>query len=268
MKLALRGATALAVLFSNFLAVTASTASPPVSSWTLEPSSTACVISRSYGSTLVGLKAMPEGGGMQLVIARPTYRKEVEQNDAQLAFGKVVVGTTALSYPASGSGHRAANLINLSAEDSARLRTAESFSVTVTSSMSEDFALGSMDNVWSTVDSCLEHLRATWNVGTAHADRIATRATAIVPLASLFSEDDYPLSAIFLKQAGTVKVQLLIDEAGAVKDCTLVQTSGIAMLDLRSCAVIIKGAKFKPAVDPEGHPVKSSRTQQITWKLG
>ena len=33
-----------------------------------------------------------------------------------------------------------------------------------------------------------------------------------MPLASLFSEDDYPLSAIFLKQAGTVKVQLLIDE--------------------------------------------------------
>lgn len=272
MKFAARWTTALVAVFSSLpVAYHAGHAAAPIAGWSLEPSNSSCVISRTYGTpqspTLVGLKAMPEGGGMQLLIARPAYRKEVEQNQAQLTFGKVVVDTTALSYPVGGGGRRSANLINLSADDASRLRKANSFSVTVTSSMHEDLDLGSMADVWPILDACVERLRATWNVGGEETGRVASHATPIVSLRSLFSTEDYPLTAILQKQSGTVKVQLLIDEAGAVKDCTVVQTSGIALLDLRSCAIIMKGAKFKPAVDAKGQTIKSSMTQDLIWLL-
>lgn len=271
MKFAWRHATAVAVLFSG-LATTSGVirAAEPISDWGLEPSSTGCVISRSYGlaksPVLIGMKAMPEGGGLQLAIVRPAYRRDVDQSPAEVAAGPAVIETTALSFPVAGRDHRSANLINLSAEQAKSLRKAATLSVRVTASTHEDFDLGPMAEAWASLDSCVQRLRDTWNVENI-AGRIATPPEPIMPLNSLFSSNDYPRDAIQQNQSGTVVVQLLIDESGAVKDCTLAQTSGITLLDSRSCGIIVKGAKFKPATDIQGRPVKSSTTQHISWLL-
>ena len=133
--------------------------------------------------------------------------------------------------------------------------------------MHEDFDMSTMADAWKGVDSCLGRLRETWNMGEEQAGRIATPTAAITPLNALFSESDYPSDAIQANQSGGVKLLLLIDEAGTVQDCTLIETSGIALLDSRSCAVIVKGAKFKPATDVQGRPMKSSIITVIKWMI-
>ena len=265
MKYAARYIGLLAMLSS---VTSVSRAAVPINSWNLEPSSNSCLISRSYGSpqssTLVGLKAMPEGDGIQLAIVRPAYRMEVDQNPVELVAGGAVIRTTALSYPAGGRDRRSANLINLSADQAALLRKATTLSIFVTASTHEDFDFSAMSDAWANLDSCKMRLRDAWNVENP-VGRIATPAKAIVPLRSLFSPNDYPLEQLEKNESGAVVVQLLIDEAGAVKDCTIAQPSGIAIFDLRSCGIIMKGAKFKPATDDRGRPVKSSTTQEIHW---
>ena len=82
---------ALTVLLASFVVATgASRASVPTNSWGLEPSTTSCVVSRSYGSpespSLVGVKATPDGG-MQIAIVRPVYLREVGQNEAEVVVG-------------------------------------------------------------------------------------------------------------------------------------------------------------------------------------
>ena len=59
---------------------------------------------------------------------------------------------------------------------------------------------------------------------------------------------------------------LLVDETGALKDCTVDETSGIASLDAMGCLVFMERAKFTPARDAAGKPVRSVVSTSITWK--
>ena len=67
--------------------------------------------------------------------------------------------------------------------------------------------------------------------------------------------------------SGTTSVLLLIDEKGAVKDCTLAESSGMAVIDFRTCALISYKGRFRPATDAEGKPIKSSWVKRINWRL-
>jgi hypothetical protein len=111
----------------------------------------------------------------------------------------------------------------------------------------------------------VSRLREIWNVGPDHAEKIAADARG--DLRSLFSEDDYPLAMILADKSGSARFGLLIDESGKVKDCTVMEPSGIAVLDGRSCGIIVEKAKLTPAVGPDGKPVRSFWVQQVTWKL-
>ncbi|MEO7364861.1 MAG: energy transducer TonB [Sphingomicrobium sp.] len=75
------------------------------------------------------------------------------------------------------------------------------------------------------------------------------------------------MRAVLDDQSGTTDVILLIDESGAVKDCTLTSTSGVAVLDSRTCGMILSGGKFAPATLGDGQPAKSVYEQRITWRI-
>jgi periplasmic protein TonB len=59
---------------------------------------------------------------------------------------------------------------------------------------------------------------------------------------------------------------LLINEAGKVAGCDVLTPSGIPALDIMGCQVIRSRAKFTPAVDANGKPVRSTVvTPPIVW---
>jgi TonB family protein len=66
---------------------------------------------------------------------------------------------------------------------------------------------------------------------------------------------------------GTVTIALLVDESGKVADCSVIQTSGVAVLDAQTCAVMNVRAKFTPGVGENGKPKKIAFVQRITWRV-
>jgi TonB family protein len=121
------------------------------------------------------------------------------------------------------------------------------------------------------MDTCVVDLRRVWKVPAAAAggtaqlpDRRRARATN---LASLISANDHPGVAVMEGQSGAVTMVLLINEQGRVADCSLVQSSGMAVLDAQSCAIMRERAKFTPAVGPDGKPRKDAMIQKVTWRL-
>lgn len=244
-------------------------------SWALERSPARCVISRTYGPpaapVTLGFKAPPVGDAVQIVIVRPDARTIVTQTDAKIAIDSEIVRTNALSYPLGRD--RAAHLVNLSGDHSAVLRRASELGVEIkgpvrkNKGLRRSFSLGPIGNVWAQLDSCLGRLRQTWNIG-EDAPRLAQAARPIMPLVALFSSADYPRLAVRQLLSGTSGIMLLIDETGAVKDCTLTEASGVAVLDSRTCGLILMRAKFQPAIGLDGKPAKSAFTQTITWRLG
>lgn len=239
-------------------------------SWALERSPVRCVISRQYGPAsapmTLGFKAPPIGDALQIVIVRPDNRTIVTQTDAKITIDGEIVRTNALSYPLGRD--RAAHLVNLTGDRSAALRRASALGGEIKSGgrknkgLRRTFSLGPMAGVWVQLDSCLARLRQNWNI-----PRLLEAARPIMPLEKMFSSADYPRLAVRQLLSGTTEIMLLIDETGAVKDCTLTQASGVAVLDARTCGLIIWRARFQPAIGSDGKPAKSAFTQTITWRL-
>jgi len=118
------------------------------------------------------------------------------------------------------------------------------------------------------LDECLTDLRAHWNADEKASQSVATPATPIRPLGSFFDARDYPADAMRQRQEGSVLFSLLIDEMGSVRDCSVFISSGVASLDTMSCYRLVGKAKFKPALDKAGKPVKSVYFQTVKWRMG
>lgn len=271
--------TCLAFTAAAFLSGPARAAAPEeqaLGNWALERSPARCVISRQYGPAgapmTLGFKAPPIGDATQIIIIRPIARNRVTQSDAKLTIDGEIIRTTALSYPL-GVGHsRAAHLINLPGENSASLRRASELEVWVKGTtgankgLHRTFSLGSMTSSSAQLDACLTRLRQTWNIS-EDGSRIKEAASLINPTESLFSSADYPKAALARFQSGSTGIMLLIDENGVVKDCTLTEASGVAVLDSNTCGVILRRARFNPAIGLDGKPAKSALSRKITWRV-
>lgn len=258
------------VAFSGLcLASMPALAAQPVGEWKIEPSEARCVAVRQYGlpskPMTLALKASLHGDAIQLAVLRDGYQRHLAQTGVTIAVDGARFETTAISYPISGNRRRVAHLINLDADASAAIRNGSNLQVSVIEGFEESFKLASPIDAWKNLQDCVSRVRETWNIGEEWRVRIDTAARG--DLRPLFSSDDYPLRAMLADQSGSTKIGLLIDEQGRVRDCTLIEASGIAMLDARSCGIIVERARFEPAVGADGKPVKSSWRQTITWRL-
>ncbi len=84
----------------------------------------------------------------------------------------------------------------------------------------------------------------------------------------IFSGYDYPAEAVRNRWEGTVVADLVIDQRGTPKSCSIVQSSGHKLLDDTTCALLIERAKFKPAKDKWGKPIEDKvRTPTVEWRL-
>jgi TonB family protein len=113
---------------------------------------------------------------------------------------------------------------------------------------------------------CNEALMKDWGV-----DYLIRKGTklpeAIGGPPSWFSDEDYPRSSITKSSSGTVVAGLDIAEDGRLTACTVLATSGDKALDDRTCAVFMKRARYKPARDPSGKPIKMRIAQTLHWVM-
>jgi len=88
------------------------------------------------------------------------------------------------------------------------------------------------------------------------------------PKRALFTDRDYPAEAVSNHWEGTVRVELTVNERGAVEACRIVQSSGHEVLDAATCNIIITRANFTPAKDDNGKPKKDTvLSPPIDWHL-
>jgi protein TonB len=88
-----------------------------------------------------------------------------------------------------------------------------------------------------------------------------------MPAQSLFSPDDYPAAAQGTGAHGLVRVTLMVDPSGRVTGCTIKQSSGSGVLDLATCNIFRRRARYVPPMNSNGQPVAGTIDQQIVWSL-
>jgi hypothetical protein len=261
--------TAVAAL----LAPAASTAAPapprqPITPWRLDYGATACMAMRAYGDpakpVTIAFRPSPNGKVVRLIVATSGGSADAEQVDVTAGFGANQVKATALHF---GSSKSKSDLwwINVSRADLEPLRAAPEL-VLRGGGLDERFALPLISKVLDSLDTCNEDLRKYWNVDGGGTAPVGF-AEPLKPLGSYFSENDYPSQAVRQGDTGRSVIMMMVDETGALKDCLVEQTSGIAVLDAMTCFVLQERAKFRPAKDAAGKPVRSVLTQSVQWRI-
>ena len=136
------------------------------------------------------------------------------------------------------------------------------------SAMGAALAIGGGASLAKAIETCMTDLRKHWGMvdGALPEPAIANQPTGDVQ--GVFRHEDYPEDAIAAEQSGTTSFTLMVDEKGAVMDCAIRQSSGIATLDAMGCQVLRERAKFIPARDLAGKPIKSIfLTPSIRWVM-
>jgi hypothetical protein len=84
---------------------------------------------------------------------------------------------------------------------------------------------------------------------------------------AIFSADDMPA---YVQSAGVtrfVSTRTTVRPDGALQDCAAERGSGDAKLDLYTCAIILKRAKFEPAKWVDGSPAYAIVRAPVTWAV-
>jgi protein TonB len=77
----------------------------------------------------------------------------------------------------------------------------------------------------------------------------------------------YPREAALAGLEGSVRVRVVVDTAGRVSDCFVLQSSGHVILDQAACDGMRRFAKFTPASDASGSLTVGSYSTIITYRM-
>ena len=81
------------------------------------------------------------------------------------------------------------------------------------------------------------------------------------------TDEDYPALAQRNGEEGTVAVAYDVATDGQMENCRVTQSSGSDSLDKTTCRIITRRARFKPARDAAGKPVRSQGSRRIVWQI-
>lgn len=236
----------------------------PSGNWTVDWSDTGCTAIRSYttaaGPVLLAFRPSLDGLTVRLMVSRPGAPIAARHVPVDLS------GITASALRFTPPVKKTEFIwINLARGQFDKLVPAGAVRI---NGLGIDIALAApgMAAAAKALDTCNADLRTHWNANEADKARIAVPARRLVAIKQIVHADDYPAQARERNESGSTRVSLLIDEAGALKDCAVEEHSGVASIDAQSCALLMKRARYAPARDAAGKPIKSRITFRFTWK--
>ncbi|MEA3039790.1 MAG: hypothetical protein QOE79_2303 [Sphingomonadales bacterium] len=146
------------------------------------------------------------------------------------------------------------------------LRSASSIKVIGPRGVIADVPVPGMQAALDALRGCEDALLKDWGFDVA-----AYRALSTMPLpidrGNWFNPDDYPVGALLELRTGAAVARVDIDSTGAVTGCAIVASSGNDLLDWQSCAKLPQRARFEPARDGGGKPVRSQAAVFLAFVL-
>jgi len=241
----------------------------PTKRWILDYGETGCTALRDYGTAQqpMALAFRPSPGGkiVRIAIARGGTAPDAHHFPVTLELGGPPVFTTGLRF-ATKDGKADVTWINVDRSALDSLPAAGEFTLRGPETFNARFALPQMAAVLKGLDECIADLGRYWNIDGAGI-AIATPPAPVIAPKNWLRSDDYPSQSLNDGEDGRTRFVLLVDEAGQVKDCMVEKSSGIASLDAQACIAVMKRARFRPARDSAGKPIRSTWSDTVRFVL-
>ena len=127
--------------------------------------------------------------------------------------------------------------------------------------------LGSMRSPMRAMRSCTDNLVRTWGYDPSVTGALSKPPEPASYPGSWLTTDDYPAGMVATGQLGAVEFRLDVDENGGVTGCTILRRAGDETFAATSCMKLKRRARFNPALDNTGRPVRSFYINRVNWIL-
>ncbi|MFM5885241.1 MAG: energy transducer TonB [Novosphingobium sp.] len=146
-------------------------------------------------------------------------------------------------------------------------RAANSIAIEQMNGLHVRLQTGSLGPPMKALRECVSSLWKSWGVDPAISARIATPAQPLASPAQWVTSFDFPNSMLAKGQSALLRFRLIVSTVGTVENCVI--TKGVGSTEFRelTCALLTKRAKFKPALDNDGRPLKSVFSSSIRWAI-
>lgn len=124
---------------------------------------------------------------------------------------------------------------------------------------------GSMGKPMSVMRTCMHGLIKHWGFDPDVQEKLQQRPVPTRSPHNWLKSDDYPLGALDRGFSGVVHFRLDVDALGKVERCHILAVTKPSDFELATCNGVTKRARFSPALDAEGRPVRSFYVDTVRW---
>lgn len=128
--------------------------------------------------------------------------------------------------------------------------------------------IGSMRATMQAMRTCTDDMVRSWGYDPA------VLATALRPVAAIgdpgswLGSDDYPSQQLYAGELDVVEFRLDVDETGKATGCATLRRAGDEAFARVTCKLMMRRARFVPALDKDGNPAKSYYINRVNWLQG
>ena len=124
---------------------------------------------------------------------------------------------------------------------------------------------GNLGAPMAAMRACTDDLIKSWGYDPAAERTLRSRAAPVSNPGTWLRSDDFPFKSLAQGHDGMERFRLDVDAAGQPSGCrVLYRTNPDEFADLL-CELLMKRARFKPAIDAAGKPAKSFFISTIRW---
>lgn len=127
---------------------------------------------------------------------------------------------------------------------------------------------GSMKGAFAALRKCTDELLEHWGVDPDRIREVVTWAKPTTRPGYWLRNEDYPAAMLAKGMPGLVQFRLVIGEDGMVSSCHIQQSTNPEGFNDAVCNVLKRRARFEPARDKDGRPVKTYYLNKIHFSQG
>jgi TonB family protein len=124
---------------------------------------------------------------------------------------------------------------------------------------------GSLKAPFDALRSCLDNLITHWGLD---PDRLKNQSKGVSPIGNpgkWLTHSDYPSAMLSQGMPGIVNFRLIVDEKGVPASCHVQQSTNPEGFDKAVCNALMRRARFDPAVDASGNPMRSYYLNKVRF---
>lgn len=127
---------------------------------------------------------------------------------------------------------------------------------------------GSMGKTMAMMRTCMTELVKSWGFDPQVEASLSRPLQPVGSPGSWFNSGDYPSDALSQGHNGIVNFRVNVDNTGKVESCHILSATKPSDFELATCTGITRRARFTPALDAKGQPVRSFHVNKVRWLAG